>query len=110
MTTVSRRTQFERHGMSHTPEYSAWRNMVGRCTPGSRRYEVHREYYGDRGITVCDQWRASFVNFLADVGPRPSDQHSLDRIDNDKGYEPGNVRWATASEQAQNRRPRRSKK
>lgn len=61
--------------------------------------------YGGRGITMCDHWRDSFAAFLADVGRRPSAAHSIDRIDNDGHYEPGNVRWATRDTQQQNRRP-----
>jgi hypothetical protein len=65
-----------------------------------------RQYsdWGGRGITVCDRWLHSFTNFLADVGKRPSSTHSIDRIDNDGNYEPGNVKWSTASEQAANKR------
>jgi hypothetical protein len=61
-------------------------------------------WYGARGIRVCDEWRESFDAFLRDVGPRPSPSHSLDRIENDGNYEPGNVRWATKQEQALNTR------
>ena len=76
--------------------------MVNRCSNRNPQYWL---YYGARGITVCERWRQSFVNFLADVGPRPDGPRwSLDRINNDGNYEPGNVRWATPKEQAANRR------
>jgi hypothetical protein len=74
-------------------------------------YPKASEYarYGGRGITVCDRWRESYEAFLADVGRKPSRAHSIDRFpDVDGNYEPGNVRWATAKEQADNRRPRRT--
>jgi hypothetical protein len=85
-----------KHGMWKKPEYDAWRNMKARClNPRHRLYA----WYGGRGIGVCKAWRRSFKKFFSDVGPRPSSVHSLGRIDNDRGYEPDNVRWMTISEQ-----------
>ena len=96
-----RRTGNTTHGLSKTSEYSIWRSMLNRC-----HYPKYKEarYYSGRGITVCQRWRESFTAFLSDVGFRPSKRHSIDRIENDRGYEPGNVRWATLEEQARNRR------
>ena len=86
-----------RKGDEH-PLYGTWKAMHERC-------RKHLNYAG-RGITVCERW-ASFAVFLADIGERPPGT-SLDRIDNDGDYEPGNVRWATPVEQAANRRPRKA--
>jgi hypothetical protein len=87
-----------------TPEYRAWADMKSRClNPSIKNYP----YYGGRGISICKQWIDSFTSFLSDVGFRPSDLHSLDRIDNNGNYQPGNVRWATAKQQTENRRPER---
>lgn len=92
------------HGLRWTAEYEVWKTMKQRCyNPRNKRFS----YYGARGIVVCERWRKSFSDFLADVGLRPSQKHSLDRIKNEGNYEPGNVRWATAKQQANNRRPRR---
>jgi hypothetical protein len=84
-----------------SPEYSSWRGMMQRChNPNATGYER----YGGRGIVVCDAWRHSFERFLRDVGARPSREHTLDRIDVNGNYEPGNVRWATSAEQMANKR------
>lgn len=84
------------------PMYSRWLNMRRRCNdPNNRQYHD----YGGRGIKVCPEWDASFQAFLDYMGQPPSPDHSMDRIDNDKGYEPGNMRWATYVEQAANKRP-----
>lgn len=90
------------HGNSYSAEYKAWHAMKSRCAETKGR--VAKDY-ADRGIKVCDRWANSFENFLADVGRKPSPQHSLDRFPNNDGpYEPGNVRWATREEQMLNTR------
>jgi hypothetical protein len=89
-----------RKGLKKSIEYSTWQTMIVRCEyPKAKGYER----YGGRGIKVCERWRNSFENFLADMGRRPSSKHSIDRIDNDGNYEPGNCRWATDDIQNANR-------
>lgn len=89
------------HGMTETPEYAAWCNIKTRCTNEKRKDYDH---YGGRGIKMCEKWINSFMAFYEDVGPRPDKDYTLERIDNDKNYEPGNVRWATRAEQGRNQR------
>lgn len=88
------------HGLSGTPTWQSWRGMCKRCLD-PRNQDFHS--YGGRGITICQRWLGSFESFLEDMGIRPDD-HSLDRIDNDGNYEPGNCRWATRSNQQRNKR------
>jgi len=82
--------------------YSSWARMMNRTRPTDPRSAK----YADRGITVCEEWK-DFRNFLRDMGTRPDRSYSLDRIDNNKGYEPGNCRWATREEQGNNKRNNR---
>lgn len=89
-----------KHGMYDSPEHLAWRHMKDRCcNPKSQRYDR----YGGRGIAVCERWMRSFRNFYADLGPRPSPDHSIGRKNNEGDYEPGNVRWEVDAEQNANK-------
>ena len=86
-------------GGKERPEHYIWRTMLARClNPKARNYDI----YGARGITVCARW-LKYENFLADMGPRPSPDHSLDRKNVDGDYKPSNCRWATRSEQQKNK-------
>ena len=84
---------YEKHGMTGTIEHSAWINMKQR---------VNHKKYLERGITVCELFQKSFLAFYREIGDRPSPDMSVERIDNDKGYEPGNIKWATPKEQSNN--------
>ena len=90
------------HGKSSTNEFEIWTGIHTRCY--NKKAKAFKNY-GGRGIVMCDRWRDSFENFLADMGKRPSPNHSLDRYPNNDGnYEPGNCRWATDAEQGNNKR------
>ena len=100
----SRANRCTKHNLYHTIAYRAWAGMIQRCTNKNLRCYKH---YGGRGITVCAEWKADFQSFYAHVSALPhfnEKGRSLDRINNDGNYEPGNVRWATKSEQNKNRR------
>jgi hypothetical protein len=88
------------HGCSGTNEYQIWKQMIKRChNPNDPTYP----YYGGRGIIVCSRWRHSFVNFITDMGRRPSLNHSIDRLKGHLSYSPDNCKWSTKKEQVRNR-------
>jgi len=88
------------HGLSQTDEYNIWSRMKARC---GNQTDHKFPIYGARGIKVCDRWLHSFEAFYADMGPRPTKKHTIDRINNDGNYEPGNCRWVTNFQQSRNR-------
>lgn len=88
------------HGMTGTPEHAAWKHIKARCYDKNNNGYYR---YGGRGITMSEEWKNSFEAFYRDMGPKPSSTHSVDRIDNDKGYYKDNCRWATTGEQAANK-------
>jgi len=102
--TKANRTHGESNWVRNTPEYRAWCHMKGRCND-----ERDKSYpdYGGRGIRVCDEWQENYKAFLDAIGRRPSPTHSLDRIDVNGNYQPGNVRWATRKRQNNNTRANR---
>jgi hypothetical protein len=88
------------HGKFGTPEYWVWNAMIQRCTnPNNKGYK----HYGGRGITVCKRW-SSFSNFISDMGTRPSDKHTIERKNNNRGYSPSNCSWELGHAQARNKR------
>ena len=89
-----------KHGMTKSVEFTTWHEMKRRCL-GKDKKRIKN--YGDRGITVCDRW-LKFENFYKDMGKRPTKKHSIDRIDNSKGYSKDNCRWATSKQQGRNKR------
>lgn len=92
---------YERHGRYGTSEYNSWASMRARClNPKHNRYPSH----GGRGITICSRWLNSFSNFYADMGKKPTPEHTLERLDNEGHYDPYNCCWATPIDQARNRR------
>lgn len=96
---------FTTHGFTKNgkrlSEYRSWEAMIRRCHSAN---SDHKKYYFDRGIIVCERWRTSFAAFLEDMGPKPSPAHSLERINNNGNYEPGNCEWALHKQQMRNTR------
>jgi hypothetical protein len=95
-------TEYEKH-----PLCSCWHNMISRCE--NKNHPSYKDY-GGRGIKVCERWRNSIQAFIEDMGPKPTPKHSIDRIENNLGYYPGNVQWSTMKQQANNRRPPKNHK
>jgi len=97
-------SHFFKHGETESAEFNSWKELKNKCyNIGNKQYVD----YGGRGITVCPRWLESYENFINDMGDKPSSIHSIDRADNDKGYEYSNCYWATPTQQANNRRSSR---
>lgn len=107
MTSIQKRRAYVKHGLTNTPEYRIWASMIQRCI---NQYDQGYANYGGRGITVCERWIDSFINFYNDMGKRPEPSLSLDRIKSDKGYSPDNCRWTNITIQNLNKRPWRISK
>lgn len=90
-----------KHGLCRTPEYTTWCLIKSRCH--NKNHPRFLEW-GGRGIVVCEKWRDNFLEFYKDMGKKPTPKHSIDRINNDDGYNPHNCRWASPEEQASNRK------
>jgi hypothetical protein len=99
--TIEKNNSNYKHGLTKIPEYDIWVKMKQRCYNSNNN---DYKNYGNRGITICDRWLNSVENFLEDMGKRPNSDYSIDRINNDGNYEPSNCRWATKSEQNNNKR------
>lgn len=95
------RKRFLKHGQHNIPEYQIWQAIKTRCYNFS---SIGFKYYGARGINVCNRWKHSFANFFADMGERPTPQHTIERRNNNKGYSPNNCYWATRKSQNRNKR------
>ncbi len=91
-----------KHGDCKSVEYRAWSSMKSRCSGTNKKHRDYKNYFL-KGITICDRWKNSYENFLKDMGRKPSKDLSIDRIDNSKGYFPGNCRWADIITQNNNR-------
>lgn len=100
----ARSTHGEARRGHRTAEYQTWISIRARCLNANNKLY---KYYGGRGVGMCDRWRNSYTAFLQDVGRKPFDGASIDRIDNNRSYEPGNVRWATQKQQCRNQRKTR---
>jgi len=98
---IKTRAANKTHGMTRTTTYTIWRQVKSRCLNSNN---PSYSDYGGRGISICKRWEDSFEAFLLDMGERPSDRHSIDRIDNSGDYEPGNCKWSTFAEQNRNYR------